>query len=131
MAETQADDGSCPQCGGKVWNPLVDWRRSGGLSVQDVACAGCGLTASLVGVSGSVVPDRFQAPDEHVTLNPADIQVEWLESVEGRGGARLVHSPTGIVVYARAHSALADNYHAALQALALQLVDRQSSESHP
>jgi protein subunit release factor A len=49
--------------------------------------------------------------------------------VEDRGGARVVHSPTGIVVEARAYSALADNYHAALQALALQLVDRQRGGS--
>ena len=96
-----------------------------GFSVQHVACASCGLTASLVGVSGSVVPDRFQAPEDHVTVDPADIQVEWLEPVEERGGARLVHSPTGIVVEARAY------YRAALQVLALQLVDRQRSGSYP
>ncbi len=125
MAENKADDGSCPRCGGTVWNPLVDWRRRVEFSVQHVACASCGLTASLVGVSGSVVPDRFQAPEDHVTVDPADIQVEWLEPVEERGGARLVHSPTGIVVEARAY------YRAALQALALQLVDRQCSGSYP
>jgi protein subunit release factor A len=76
-----------------------------------------------------VVPDRFQAPEDHITVHPADIQVEWLEPVEARGGVRLVHSPTGIIVEARTYSTLADNYRAALQALALQLVDRERSGS--
>ena len=47
------------------------------------------------------------------------------EIVEHRGVVRIAHVPTGIVVEAGAYSGLADNYHAALQSLALQLGERR------
>jgi len=56
-----------------------------------------------------------------VTARPEEISIEWLEPDAERGGARIRHAPTGIVVEATAYSSHSDNCRAALQALALQL----------
>jgi hypothetical protein len=125
MAARNEDESSCPRCGGSVWNPLLDARRAIAFSLEPVACAKCGLTGSRVGVSLSVAPDRIQTPQGLVTIDPEELHVELVDQVEWRGGLRLVHVPTGITLDTRAHDAYADNYRAALQSLALQLLDRR------
>jgi hypothetical protein len=123
--EEQFGDQICPRCGGTTWNPLVDWRTRVSFSLSHVACATCGLTAVQIGITGTVAPDGIQEHGAHLIVSLTDISIEWLEPDAERGGARITHAPSGIVVEATAYASHSENCRAALQALALQLRERE------
>ena len=121
---------SCPRCGGTTWDALVDWRKRVGFSVSPVACANCGLTAQQIGIEGAISADRIQEQDAHFTIPPDDLDFEFIEPRDEEFdvmiGVRIRHSPSGICVEATSHSLRSDNERAALQTLALRLVDRET-----
>jgi protein subunit release factor A len=112
-----------------VCNPLVDWRKSVSFGASHIACANCGLTAMSVGIDGAIVPDTIQEPDAQITLNLADLTIEWIEprdeSYDVLIGVRVRHEPSGITVEARSRALRGENERTALQALALQLTERE------
>jgi ribosomal protein S27AE len=120
-------DGSCPRCGRSVWNPLVDWRRRVGFSASPIACGNCGLTAWQIGIDGAIAADPVQEDGATVTIAAEDIAFEWIEpadeDVDVKIGVRLRHVPSGIVVEAISYRRRAENERAALQTLALQLME--------
>jgi len=112
---------------------LIDWRRTVSFSVSHVACATCGLTASQVGIDAVIDVDRIQEHDAHVVIDRDEFEVDYIEprdaSVDLLIGVRVRHVPTGITIEARSRDHRSDNAHAALQALALQLVERARLEA--
>ena len=124
------DERACPRCGGTRWNPLIDWRTRVGFSVSPVACANCGLTAQQIGIDAAIAAGAIQEHDAYVTIPADDLELELIEPIDEEHnvkiGVRLHHLPSGITVDATAYRLRADNGYAAYQALALQLLERET-----
>jgi hypothetical protein len=124
---------SCPRCGATVWNGLVDWRKRVGFSVSHVACGSCGLTAMEVGIDAAIVPNQIQERDAQIVIAANDVEIEYVEprdeAYDVLIGVRLRHVPTRITIEARSRDHRNDNAHAAFQALALQLAERDRNKS--
>jgi hypothetical protein len=119
VAEERNIGPSCPKCGGTVWDVLLGATANFG-GMEHVACAACGLMGTLT--FDGFEADRIQDTRGLVRVELGDLLIEPLGS-----GVKLTHAPSGIVVEARAYPTAAENQRAALQALALQLLDARGA----
>jgi hypothetical protein len=88
------------------------------------------LTAKQIGIDAAIAADPIQNPGAHITIPLDDLEFELIEpideDVDAMIGARIRHRPTGITAEATSYENRSENQRAALQALALRLVDRET-----
>ncbi|MDX6474525.1 MAG: hypothetical protein QOH95_36 [Gaiellaceae bacterium] len=113
---------ACPRCGSDAWNTILNCSNSvsfGGSHVS-VACTVC----NAVGVEWTGIDRYFRVGRVRiglVHLERSDLELEQLPDE----AVRVTHGPSGIVVEATAYDTSRDNFRAALQAIGLQLLDRE------